>query len=159
MYEDDSLRVRFEGVAVTSVGRGSAEKWSGADFSVVSIISIPNGDDVRKATLAQSKLGRVEELSKGERERLVKQVMDMRALSPHPKVLEVYPRDGQPPTIVSGLGFLERRKLQHPTFGDWVAKRVIPTFDGDTRPHFVHGVLNANLTSLRIHARKKELRG
>lgn len=158
-YEDDDLRVRFEGVTVTSVGRGSTEWWSGADFSVVTIISMPNLDDVRKATLVQSKLGRVEDLSSHERERLLEQVRDMRALMNHPKVLEISARGDDVPRVVSGVGLLEGRRLQHLTFGDWVARRVLPTFDGDTRPSFVNAVLDARLTKLRIYARKKDRRG
>ncbi|MBD0369778.1 MAG: hypothetical protein ICV60_02915 [Pyrinomonadaceae bacterium] len=158
-YEDDSVHVKFQGVVVTSVGRGSAERWSGADFSVVTLISLPNEDVVSKATLVQAKLGKVESLPPSKRDRLLEQVLDMRALMQHPKVLEIYPRGEQLPTIVSGRGILERRNLQHPTFGDWIAKRVLPTFDGDTRPEFVRAVLDAKLSSLRILARKKELRG
>jgi hypothetical protein len=161
VYEDDSLRVKFEGVTVTSVGPGAAEGWSGADFSVVTIISMPNmDDDVRKATLVQSKLGRVEDMSKRELERLLEQIRDMRALMKHhPKVLEISTGGDDVPRIVSGVGLLEGRRLQHLTFGDWVARRVLPTFDGDTRPSFVDAVLDARLTQLRIYARKFDGQG
>lgn len=158
-YEDDSLRVRFEGVTVTSIARGAAEGWSGADFSVVTIISQPGGADVRKATLVQAKRGRVNQLSTAEYQRMLEQIRDMQALMKHPKVLEISTQKDGVPTIVSGVGILQRRNLQHQTFGGWVAKRVIPTFDGDARPHFVDAVLDTQLTSLRIHARKKGLRG
>jgi hypothetical protein len=153
-YEDENLSVRFEGVVVPAVGRGSTEKWLGADFSLVSIISQAGKEDVRKANLFQSKIGRVERLSPKERDRLIEQIKDMRAFTPHPKVLEVS-RSKELPTVVSGVGLLEERRLQHATFGDWVAKRVLPTFDGDTTPFLVNAVLQANLTSLRMFARKK----
>jgi hypothetical protein len=154
-YDDDNLLVRFEGVTVTSIAPGAAEGWSGVDFSVVTIISQPGLADVRKATLVQAKRGKVEQLSKAEYGRLLEQIRDMMALMKHPKVLEISELQDGVPTIISGFGILEGRKLQHQTFGGWVAKRVIPTFDGDTRPDFVRAVLDAQLTSLRIHARKK----
>ena len=153
-YDDNKLSVKFDGVVVPSVGRGSTEKWSGVDFSLVSIISQAGKLEVRKANLFQSKVGRVERLSRKERARLLEQIRDMRSLTPHPKVLEIF-KDNTLPSVVSGVGLLEGRHLQHATFGDWVATRVLPTFDGDTSSFFVNAVLEANLTGLRMYARKK----
>jgi hypothetical protein len=155
VYEDETVRVTFEGVAVVSVGRNCAESWSGADLSVVATISQPGRDDVRKAILLQSKRGRVEQLKTDEYERLLEQIEDMRALTRHTKVLEISTAKDGVPKVVSASGLIQKRKLQHQNFGDWIAKRVIPTFDGDTRPDFIRGVLDARLSQLRVHARKK----
>lgn len=153
-FDDGVVKITFEGVAVVSMVKGSAEKWSGADMSIVANIAEPNGEVVKKGTLIQSKVGKVERLNDRESHRLIEQIKDMQALTEHPKVLEIFP-DNHCVTIVSGAGFLEGRRLQHPTFGDWIARRVLPTFDGDKDPSFVKGVLDARLSSLRIHARKK----
>jgi hypothetical protein len=43
-------------------------------------------------------------------ERLVKQILDMRQLTPHPKILEVFPVDGAMPTVVSTQGVFDDRR-------------------------------------------------
>lgn len=155
-YEDDSYKVTFEGAVMTSVSRGSAERWSGADCAVITTISEIDKRDVRKATLIQSKIGQIENLPTAERERLVEQIRDMQALTKNPKVLEISKRNGAIPIIVSANGILNGRRLQHQSFGKWVSTRVLPTFDGDTRPSFVDAVLDAHLSKLKIYAREKD---
>jgi hypothetical protein len=155
VYEDDICTVIFEGAVMTSVSKYSAEWWAGADCSVVATISEGGIRTIKKATLIQSKIGKIEQLPSARKEQLIEQIRDMRALTNHPKVLEISKSPNEVPTVVSAVGILTRRRLQHQTFGDWVATRVLPTFDGDTRPPFVAAVLDAQLSKLKIYARKK----
>lgn len=154
-YVGAHWQVTFEGSAMTSVSQHSAEWWSGADCAVVTTISEIGKPDIRKASLFQAKRGFVETLKPSEHHRLVEQIKDMRALTKHPKVLEIFKGTGAVPTVVSGTGILNGRRLQHQSFGRWVSTRILPTFDGDTRPHFIEGVLDADLSKLRIYAREK----
>jgi hypothetical protein len=169
-YKGNDCIVTIQGVVVNPY---TTEHWSGADFTIHTTITQAGLSDVQKATLVQSKLGKVEHLSTTEiakllkemvgktnkelnsTERLLKQIQDMRALTPHPKVLEVPRNDEGMPRIVSAVGIIESRRLQHQTFGDWLATRVLPTFDGDTRREFTGAVLETSLKGLRIYARKR----
>src|SRR4051812_19044877 len=168
-YGDDGWSVRSEGVVVDHY---TTEPWAGADFTVLTTISQPGEAVIKKATLVQSKIGTVrpleaEMLSRLRKrieakdnqkltpnERLVKQILDMRQLTPSPKILEISRTDGGIPNVVSARGIFEDRRLQHQTFGDWIARRVLPTFDGDTRPGFTSAVLDTRLNKLLIYARK-----
>jgi hypothetical protein len=154
-YEGARWRVTVEGAVMTSVSQYSAEWWSGADCAVVTTISEIGKPDIRKASLLQAKRGLVETLKSSEHHRLVEQIKDMRALTKHPKVLEIFEETGAVPTVVSATGILNGRRLQHQSFGRWVSTRILPTFDGDTKPHFIDAVLDAELNNLRIYAREK----
>ena len=164
-YRDDNCVVRIDGAVVDQY---TTEPWAGADFSVVTIIQQARKPEVRKATIGQSKRHRFESLSEvklkqiltqiekksprdlTEMERLVKQIQDMRRLTPHPKLLEVPSRNGDVPNVVSAAGLIEGRRLQHQDFGNWIATRVLPTFDGDTRPFFANAVLESKLSQLLV---------
>lgn len=170
-YDDDYCTVLMDGVVVDQY---KTEPWSGADFTVLTTINQRGGSEVKKATLFQSKLGRTRpfEAEKLRRllkqiavkanhelsadERLIKQILDMRHLTPHPKILEVLPVDGGIPTVVSTQGVFDDRRLQHQKFGDWISTRVLPTFDGDTRPGFTSAVLDTRLSKLLVFARTKQ---
>lgn len=170
-YKGNECIVTIQGVVVNQY---TTEHWSGADFTVHATIEQAGVPDVQKATLVQAKLGKVNRLSKtevaevlkrievkvklgkklGPTERLLNQIQDMRALTPYPKVLEVPNEDGEIPTIISAVGVMESRRLQHQTFGAWIASRVLPTFDGDTRAQFTRTVLETDLNGLRVYARR-----
>src|SRR5260370_2568415 len=127
-YDDNYCTVTIDGVVVDQY---VTEPWCGADFTVLTTISQPREAEVKKAALIQSKLGRVSPFdtetltrllkrikAKPNRkltadERLVKQILDMRWLTPHPKILEVFPVDGVIPNVVSAQGIFENRRLQH----------------------------------------------
>lgn len=169
-YEDKFCKLIVKGVVVD---QWKTEKWAGADFTVQTTLLRPGEPEVRKATLLQSKLGRIKELPEktltrllkqievkpknklGRTENLLRQIQDMRKLTPHPKVLEVSQEDLEVPKVVSGVGILEGRRLQHQPFGDWIATRVLPTFDGDTDPHFTNAVLESDLNKLLISCTRK----
>ncbi len=124
-YNANDCIVTIQGVVVNPY---TTEHWSGADFTIHTTITQAGLSDVQKATLVQSKLGKVEHLSTTEvakllrqivgkankelnsTERLLKQIQDMRALTPHPKVLEVPSKDEEVPTIVSAEPGLDHLK-------------------------------------------------
>ncbi len=124
-YEDKFCKLIIKGVVVDQY---TTEKWAGADFTVQTTLLQPGKPEVRKATLVQSKLGRIEQLPEktlakllkqikvrpkdklGRMAKLLKQIQDMRELTPHPKVLEISLTDRDVPKIVSGVGILEGRR-------------------------------------------------
>jgi len=152
-YEGTDGSVVFRATNVDSIGRGSAERWSGADFALTADIS--RGDlRVIKAILAQAKLGDLEDLPAVERGRLVGQIQEMRHLTRSPKVLLVRELDGRrEPLMASGQIIAEGGAAQRLSLPDYFVRRLLTTFDGDTRPEFVAGVQESSLQQLRVLAR------
>src|SRR5882672_3847430 len=108
-YQDDDGLVSFHTTGVDSVGRGSAEKWSGADLAITATVR-QGFRSIDKAILVQAKLGAVNELPADERERLIGQVRDMSRLTRSPKVMEIPVIRGPPePRILSGTRLLAGR--------------------------------------------------
>jgi hypothetical protein len=138
---------------VDSIGRGAAERWSGADLAITADIS--KGDlHVSKAILAQAKLGTLEELPPSERGRLVGQIREMRNFTRSPKVLLVRELDGRrEPEVASGVRIAEELPTKPLSLADYFVRRILTTLDGDTRPDFVAGVQDSSLQQLRVLAR------
>src|SRR5579862_7463391 len=148
-YGDDTGSIKITSTITTSLGRGSAESWSGADFSVVAEVS--DGQvTIRKGILFQAKDGRVGDLDADERERLISQIEDMKHLTRSPKVIE-YPRDNDHPMpeVISGRRLLENQSYRPMRLDSYFVARVLTTFDGDTRPDFVESVQESRLPGLR----------
>ena len=155
-YDDDDAFISFQPTVVDSIGRGSAERWSGADFAISATIR-DGRREIRKAILAQAKLGSFEELPAREQTRLLDQVKNMRRLTRSPKVMVVPTINGRrQPRMLSGVRLSENRKSVGHTLPDYFVARVLTTLDGDTRPSFVDGVQDGTLADLRVFA---ELRG
>jgi len=152
-YEGTDGSVVFRTTNVNSIGPGSAERWSGADFAITADIS--RGDlRVTKAILAQAKLGEPVDLAAAERGRLVAQIQDMKRLTRSPKVLLVRELDGlREPLMASGNAIAEGLDARPLTLPDYFVRRILTTLDGDTRPEFVAGVQEGSLQQLRVFAR------
>jgi hypothetical protein len=138
---------------IDSIGPGAAERWSGADLAITASISADN-DTLRKAILSQAKLGAVENLEPGERERLESQIRDMQRIVPNPKVLEI-PADGlhRQPRMLSGNKVVDGDYTGGYDLPDYFVRRILTTFDGVTDPVIVEGVQDSNLRQLRLNAR------
>lgn len=153
-YNDENITVKIAGAVMTGIAPNNAENELGADFSIVATIT-KNGETLRKGIVFQAKRGTVESLrstNSTEYNRFEGQIHKMKKLCPNPKVLEIYDMDGSIPTVVSGTSVLSGGGLQHLTFGDWMSKRFIPTFDGYKDPSFVDELLDARLSGLRLVA-------
>jgi hypothetical protein len=152
-YEGADGSVVFKTTNVNSIGPGSAERWSGADFAITADVS--RGEvRVTKAILAQAKLGEARELAVAERGRLVAQIQDMRRLTRSPKVLLVRELDGRrEPLMASGALIAKYGEARTMSLPDYFVRRVLTTFDGDTRSEFVAGVQESSLKQLRVFAR------
>ncbi len=137
--------VEFRATNVNSIGKGAAERWSGADFAITA--DIRKGDlSVTKAILVQAKLGGLEDLSPPERRRLVGQIREMRHLTRSPKVLLVREIDGRrEPEVASGVRIAEELHTEPLSLPDYFVRRILTTFDGDTRSIFVAAVQESSL--------------
>jgi hypothetical protein len=151
-YKGNDGFVVFKSTVVDDRGRGAAESWSGVDWVITAKIS--DGDKtIEKAILIQAKLGRVDDLDDTELSRLRDQIEDMRRLTRSPKVMEIVESNGMRiPRIVSGVRILDGQQYHSYDLGSYITSRVLPTFDGDTRPSFVSGVQDSTLTQVRVLA-------
>jgi hypothetical protein len=152
-YEGEDGSVIFTATNVNAVGPNVAERWSGADLAITA--EIRNARlTIRKAILAQAKLGELEDLSSNERDRLVGQILDMRHLTASPKVILIRELDGRrEPVVASGRLISENRPTQPLALPDYFVRRILTTLDGDTRETFVDGVQEGGLKQLRVFAR------
>ena len=151
-YQGSDGSVVFRATNINSIGRGAAEGWSGADFAITADIR-RNDLTVIKAILAQAKLGGLEDLSASERGRLVGQIQNMRHLTRSPKVLLIRELDGRrEPMVASGVRITEQAHTGALSLPDYFVRRILTTFDGDTRPDFVAGVQESSLKQLRVFA-------
>jgi hypothetical protein len=157
-YRGEDGSVEFKATNVNSIGRGAAEKWSGADFAITA--DIRKGDlQVTKAILAQAKLGGLEDLPDRERGRLVGQIREMRQLTRAPKVLLIREIDGRrEPEVASGVRIVEQLHTEPLSLPDYFVRRILTTLDGDTRPAFVAGVQESSLSQLRVFAQVRSNR-
>lgn len=153
IYEEKDGYVKVESTIVTSRGGNAAEKWSGADLAITASISVKN-QEVRKAILLQSKIGRIDELSSSEKKILKEQVQKMKRYTNSAKVMEIPVENGQRrPKIISGQRILANEPYRSYELGDYFVSRILTTFDGDTRQRFVDGVQESKLTQLKLIAR------
>jgi hypothetical protein len=151
-YEDDDGFVSIRATNADSIGPGTAESWSGADFAITATVR-QGASSIEKAILVQAKLGGLNELSKDERERLVGQVRDMSNYTRSPKVMVVPIVDGiRQPRMLSGRRILAGKSPRGFALPEYVVARITTTLDGDTRPKFVNGVQESTFGQLRIHA-------
>lgn len=151
-YEGPDGSVVLKTTNVNSIGRGAAERWSGADLAITA--DIQQGDlRVTKAILVQAKLGGLRNLPPSEHKRLIGQIHDMRRHTRSPKVLLIREIDGRrEPEVASGVriaGELPTRPMALP---DYVVRRILTTLDGDTRPIFVDAVQDSSLARLHVFA-------
>lgn len=154
-YQGPDGSVVFSATNIDSVGPGAAERWSGADLAITATI-VQNGRALRKAILSQAKLGRFEQLSRTEQERLIRQIHHMRRLTRSPKVMVIDEVDGgREPRMASGNSILIGRHSKGLSLPDYFVARVLTTLDGDTRSHFVEAVRDSSLRQLQVEARLK----
>jgi hypothetical protein len=152
-YEGPDGSVVLKTTNVNSIGRGAAERWSGADLAITA--DIRKGDlHVSKAILAQAKLGSLERLPPAEHGRLVGQIREMRHFTRSPKVLLVRELDGRrEPEVASGVRIVEELPTKPLSLPDYFVRRILTTLDGDTRPEFVDAVQDSSLAQLHVLAR------
>ena len=151
-YEDSDGFVSMRATIADSIGPGTAESWSGADFAITAIVR-QGHSSIEKAILVQAKLGGLDELSQDEHERLVTQIRDMTRHTRSPKVMVVPLVNGaREPRMLSGRHILSGQSPRGIALPEYVTTRVTTTLDGDTRRHFVNGVQESTFNQLRIHA-------
>ncbi len=151
-YDGPEGKVAFTPTAVSDRGyQGAAEGWSGADLAITAEIS--HGEiEVRKAILVQAKRN-LNDLPAGEVDRLRVQIAKMQQITRSPKLMDIRHQAGFSDVGVYSAGLYalgatpERCEL-----GDYFVRRVLTTLDGDTRPSFVAGVQESDLTGLKVVA-------
>jgi hypothetical protein len=155
-YEGDDALVKLDCTSVTAIGRGAAEGWSGADFAVTATIR-EGSREIKKAILAQAKLGSIDELTATEADRLQAQLKKMRLVTRSPKVLVVPLRNGRrEPRVLSGRQLLRGVVGKGHSLADYFVARVLTTLDGDTRPSFVASVSDGRLPDLHVTAEMRD---
>jgi|SRR6266478_1545532 hypothetical protein len=151
-YTGPDGSVVFTTTNVDSIGRGTAESWSGADLAITAEIRQGNLA-VNKAILAQAKLGELDDLPLTERDRLVGQIVEMRRFTRSPKVILIRELgDVREPLVASGIRIAKNLGTQILPLPDYFVRRLLTTLDGDTRPTFVAGVQESSLKQLRVLA-------
>lgn len=155
VYEGEHSFVEITGTVIDDRGRNSAERKYGADFAITATVSDGN-TTVRKAILVQSKLGRVDELNRQERDRLLEQIRKMRRLIPAPKVMQIPEIDGRRmPSIVSGRRLLSDERYVPMELPDYFSARITTTLDGCTDPMIVGVVKDSSLSQIDVTARMR----
>jgi len=144
VYQGEDGYVKIESTIVSDRGPHLAEKRFGADLSITASISYRN-QEIRKAILIQSKIGRIDELSPSRKKTLKDQVQKMRNHTRSPKVMEIPVENGQRrPKIIRGQKILANESYRSYELSDYFVNRILTTFDGDTRRNFVNAVQEAN---------------
>ncbi|MCI0489271.1 MAG: hypothetical protein L0229_21980 [Blastocatellia bacterium] len=151
-YEGAYGFVRFEATAFNDRAPNSSESILGADFAITATISDGNLT-VRKAILFQAKRGAIEKMIPSKIEGLKDDIKKMKRWTRSPKVMEILDENGtRQPRIISGNYLIADRKYTSLNLGDYFVRRVLTTFDGDTREFFVDEVQDSSLIKLRIRA-------
>ncbi|MEK4733073.1 MULTISPECIES: hypothetical protein [unclassified Paenibacillus] len=160
VINDDNYKIEFFGANIDDRGKNSAESKYGADLSIVAeIVDKENpAKRIKKAILIQAKLMK-ESNSKLESKGLKEQIEKMRKITPNPKVMKIapykYDRSKRTVSVCSGNKILNDEKYKEYDLADYFVKRVITTFDGDTRPEFVERALRSDLEILQLSVVKK----
>jgi hypothetical protein len=153
IYDQEDAFIEIKSTIVDSIGPKSAEKWSGADLAITATI-MNNQQKVAKAILIQSKLGRIEEMSPSKKTKLIEQITNMKNLTRSPKVMVIINRgDHRSVKIISGNKIKSVKPYKSFDLSDYFTMRILTTFDGDTRQHFITGVKDHTLQQLHIYAR------
>jgi hypothetical protein len=152
-YEESDGSVILRTTNVDSIAPGAAESWAGADLAITA--DIRKGENaVTKAILAQAKRGALEDLSRRDRDDLLGQIRQMRQFTRWPKVFLFREIDGRRmPEVASGSLILKGLNTHPEALPDYFVRRILTTFDGDTRPAFVASVQESSLKHLRVLAR------
>jgi len=152
-YDGSDGHVEFQATVVNDRGPNSAEKWSGADFAITATIS-DTEQTIKKAILIQAKLGRIDELPPSKKQGLIEQIKKMKQLTRSPKVMEITEiNSSRIPLIISANRILDEACYESYELPDYFTRRVLTTFDGDTRPDFVERVQKSSLNLFRVTAK------
>lgn len=152
VYEGNFGYVQFKVTDIDDRGFNSAESVSGADFAITAVVS-DGVTNIEKAILFQAKLGIIEEMNEGNLDFLKGQIEKMKDFTRSPKILEIEETGHvRLPSVISGNDVLNDRPYIKTHFSDYIVRRVLTTFDGDTSPNFVDAVQHSSLPKLNIKA-------
>lgn len=151
IYNEYDFYIKIIPTIINDRGKNSAESRSGADFSITAFIS-DGKKTVEKAILVQAKMNESDLKSKT----LIEQINKMKQLTKSPKVMVINPiKDKRNPYICSGNKVLNGEPYKKEKFADYFTKRIITTFDGDTREDFITEIQNSDLPNLHLIVRGK----
>ncbi|MCQ2011658.1 hypothetical protein NOM01_16880 [Sporolactobacillus sp. STSJ-5] len=148
LYEDDIYKIQIIATVMDDRGKKSAESIWGADFAITADI-MDNYKNLRiiKAILFQAKMSTSDLKSK----KLKQQIIKMKKLTKSPKVLIVNPvGNNRYPYVCSGNKVLIGSKYTKEKLAEYFTKRILTTFDGDTRKSFVDVVQNSGLPQIHL---------
>ncbi|WML57446.1 hypothetical protein [Neobacillus sp. PS2-9] len=151
VYSDTDCHIEITTTVFDDRGRNSAESKWGADFAITAKIS-DRTKTINKAILVQAK----KEENDLNSTDLADQIKKMKKLTKSPKVMILNSKGNtRDPYICSGNKIIEGKKFSKDKLADYFTKRVLTTFDGDTRSDFVERVQHSNLNILHISVNKK----
>jgi|SRR5699024_1503603 len=146
IYEDKDYYIEIITTVMDDRGKNSAEHRSGADFSITAKIS-DKEKNIEKAILVQAKMD--DKQLKGKL--LKEQISKMRKITKSPKVLVINPiGERRDPYVCSGNKIFKNEEFSREKLANYFTKRVMTTFDGDTRKEFVEKIQNSNLPNLHL---------
>lgn len=152
VYEGPEGIIIFDSTVYNDRGRSSTESIFGADFAITAEISA-HGRKIRKAIIAQAKLGSIVSLSKNARNLLDEQIRKMKQVVRAPKVMEIQHNGRRRrPAMISGNHILDHQQYKPMDLPDYFAARVLTTLDGCTNPTVVDDVQDSQLSQLRVSA-------
>ena len=86
---------------------------------------------------------------------LKEQIEKMKKLTKSPKVLILNPTaETRDPYVCSGNKIIDGKNFSKQKLADYFVRRILTTFDGDTRPEFVDAVNDSGLPLLHISVLK-----
>lgn len=149
IFQDENYIIKFTTTIYNDRGAHSAESRLGADFSITATIS-DHEKKVRKVILFQAK-----KLEKDvKRKKTYEQIKTMKLWTAAPKIF-VIGDSNESPYVYSANKILKKNKCYKFKLAEYVTKRVLTTFDGDTRTKFVEVVQESRLNNLDILVKKR----
>ncbi len=153
VYEGEHGIVVFRSTVFDDRGPGSAESRFGADHAITATVS-DGTTTIRKATLVQAKLGRLDEMSARETDFLKSQLSKMKHLVHAPKVMEIPEHSGRRfPAMISGNNVLSDQPYTPMDLPNYFAARVTTTLDGCTNRKVVEAVQDSSLSRIEVTAK------
>lgn len=151
-FENSAATIDLKCTNVDDDGPGNAEFRTGADFGII-YEAVNCLSAARKGLLGQGKNDSVEELSKSETRRLIKQCEKMERYTDHYLVLEPPYEDGGIPNVRLGNpgAAIPWHGLSIP-FDVYFVDHLIACTHGDRRNGFIDGIHHSDLVKLTVKA-------
>lgn len=148
VYNGPHGYLELKSTSVNGIGRGSAEKWCGADFALIAVVRI-GGNEVTKSVLGQAKRGPIDALSASETARLENQIIRMSMSTDHYIVTSTPVGQGETVSVIRSKPSNSIMLYPAQTLPDYL-ETFVRCSHGDRRKGFTHAVQDSQLPQLKI---------